>query len=173
MTITKRLLALPPDQKIKIGAKGGTSFFYIGTAEDFVDNIWPYTTAAREWNNGNCARAENLLRQALGKDHSPRDYCEKILLDPLSYPTMQGYQSYVENYFANIATQKKYYERALKSKNCFRPLYEREVLEERKADADPGYLILIITGMESGIYWTSDEVTPPSLTFVRSADHAE
>ncbi len=173
MTIVKRLLSLQPDQKIKIGTNGGTAFFYVGTASDFVDNIWPYTVEAKDWIAQNCARSELTLKQMLRKDYAPRDYCEKLILDPLHYPTIDGYQDYLRDYFAEVSSAKRNHENLMRKKNDFTPLYEREIVEERAANdaIDPNCMIFIITGWESGTVWTSDEVECPSINFVRGADH--
>ena len=40
----------------------------------------------------------------------------------------------------------------------FKPLFGRNIVREREAEVyDAGYKILIIEGIESGAYWTTDE----------------
>lgn len=129
MTILEELAAYSAETPLKIGSRGGTRFFYVGTVGDVRDNIDDYDDLLFDHLNARVQRAKVKLAEAKAAD-SP---AVEELTDILS---------------KRRAALKK-----------FRPLRERKVLECKMSDpiADKGVLRIIVEGNENGYYWSSDE----------------
>lgn len=135
------LSELDGDRIVKIGAKGGTSFFYCGDVETFLENIEEYSN--------DCYTIAKRMRDRAWIHLEP--YLEKP-----SKATNQNYSMWLEELSkrarAAYITNLRFSE--------FKPLVNRDILESfvaSKAADDERPLVFTIEGYERGKYWTIDD----------------
>lgn len=138
---------------VKIGTDGGTNFFYIGTCEDLLNNKEKYEKLFKDRARWSLGRAYDAVEKMKRNQPTPLDFAEKHeggVEDYLKYINL-----WLEEYRRKVSTLKTRQERM----DDYKPLFGRKIVREREAEVyDAGYKILIIEGIESGAYWTTDEV---------------
>lgn len=161
------LQEMAPDAVIKVGAKDGSSFFYIGSAGYMIENISTISgQILSDW--------RRLLKNAETKAYatasnlvSYQEFCarqiRKKTLD-YSYRPNFDYTAYLDMLAAY--TQKLY----TSIKNCdrihgiiasFQYLDKRYVADCFQADpVVDDTTVIIISGKESGAFWKASEVEP-------------
>ncbi len=77
MKLKEQLAAMDGEQKIKVGAKDGVGYFYVGTVADMIENMSDYTARVRQIAVDAEYRAEISLRLAISEKHDPSDYCQR------------------------------------------------------------------------------------------------
>ena len=128
-------------QKVKIGAKHGTGWFYCGTVKRFLENIGPYDAEIRSyWQKRLSAAWEKLGQTAQNRPDVElverlRTWSKTIIMLCDRVDRIRG----INRDYVGIA--------------------EREVLTVRHADKsiDENTINIIIDGYEEGKFWTFDE----------------
>lgn len=162
MKLKKQLETLPDEALIKVGAKNGSGWFYVGTVEelkrymdvynDTVYNRWKYIVK----------NATERLERAV--DNTPtwamyiRGTAKTMGIDTADF----SFESYLkscrryESKLMKMRTLKQKYERI---RDSYIHLEKREVVSCEKSDpvVDATFNI-IIDGSETGVVWTSDEI---------------
>lgn len=160
------------ETKIKIGADNGSSWFYVGTVGDFLDNEETYEEKDISYFDNRVNSASDNLDIALNADTSYSGYAKQQYRqwkNKSTRPnfTVQGYNTFLE-YTAKQMTikfQSFVKERTIRAERL--PIMSREIVETRKADrvADPGVLNILITGYEKGAFWVTEEADGPTVKF--------
>lgn len=165
--------------KIKVGAKNGSGFFYVGTVGDFLDQSEKYEWADITYFDNRVKRANDNLEMMLNADTSYSGYAKKqyrkwentgmrpnFTVD--SYDVfLRGHAKQVLKKFQTYISEKQY--RADRT-----PLMSRMVTDNFDADrvVEPaGVMVIQIDGRESGQYWTFDEAeSTPAIKFSGNND---
>lgn len=167
-TLKKTLRKLDPEQKIKVGAKEATSFFYVGTVDDLLDNIQVYNAYCKLHIEKTRKRAEDLLKSTIANYPTLADYAKSECLMTKPRLNYDGYIKVVNEWFNSVKKLNERKERKSIWDNEFIKLPDREVLEVAMCDPTSDYNVMriIIRGHEHGKYWTSDEAPKiPSCAF--------
>ena len=125
---------------VKIGAKGGTSFFYCGDVETFLENIEEYSNDCYKTAKRTRDRAWLRLEPYLQKPSEVTNQNYSMWLEELD---KRSHVAHVTNFRFNE----------------FKPLDERDILDSFIANetADKQRpLVIIVEGYERGKYWTLD-----------------
>ena len=143
--------------KIKVGAKGGTNFFYIGTSEDFLDHVEGYEELIWDYNNARMRGAKARLFTTSQNFPTPETYIKR---NPKAKST--DFLKALDQWFNDYRRRKAIYEEWADRMRSYTALQNRKVVESYKATGlDEDYTIVIVEGAERGSYWTADEVTSP------------
>lgn len=167
-TLKKTLRKLDPGQKIKVGAKEATSFFYVGTVDDLLDNIQVYNAYCKLHIEKTRKRAEDLLKSTIANYPTLADYAKSECLMTKPRLNYDGYIKVVNEWFNSVKKLNERKERKSVWDNEFIKLPDREVLEVAMCDPTSDYNVMriIIRGHEYGKYWTADEAPKiPSCAF--------
>lgn len=141
MNLKETLEGFKPSQKVKIGAKHGTGFFYCGTAKRFLDNLAQYDTETRQnWTAIN-ARAWKNLERAIEQRRGLYD------------------TDMIRAWANNIVKKCDRIDKITKITRSYVAIDERTVLSVRGADpmVDENTLNVLVEGHEYGAFWTFDE----------------
>ena len=162
------------DTKIKIGAKNGSGFFYVGTVGDFLDKSEKYEQADIIYFDNRVKRANENLEMMLNADTSFSGFAKKQYRKWENTSTRpnfstDAYYLFLRGHAAQLLKKFQSYisERTIRSERT--SLMSRVVTDHFIADkiVEPGNVMVIqIDGKESGQYWTTDEAeTIPSIKF--------
>lgn len=170
MKIKNVLKNYDKDLSLKVGAKDGTAFFYVGTVGDFLENMDVYDSVMRNRTVRIQIRAERAYENEIRNAPTLEGYARECIKkeEPLIY---SDYRASIEDWFMRV-TQK--HNTALKKKAAaanYRKLSGREVKEYEMCDKtiDDNCLRVVIEGYETGAYWCLEEAaTLPSLEFTRA-----
>ena len=132
---------MEPSQKVKIGAKHGTGWFYCGTAKRFLNNLAKYDGEIRSYWQNRLYTAWKKLGEAV--ENRP----EMTQTDRL------------RTWSKNIIAKCDRVERFTEINRNYIPIDEREVHSVRPADKsiDEETVNIVIAGYEEGKFWTFDE----------------
>jgi len=170
------LRELDPQQKIKVGSKSSSMFWYIGTADDLLKNIPLYNAYCDLYIDNLVKRAETRLKNAINAYPTPAEYARTELRTSTPNLTTEGYMKALELWFDNIRNLNEKKNQKEKWDEQYSNIQNREVIETALCDpiADYGVVRIIIKGHENGKYWTYDEAQKvPSCSFLNGGDEEE
>lgn len=173
VTLKKKLRELDPEQKIKVGSNGESSFWYVGTADDMLTNLQVYNAYCSGYIGSARTKAENRLKRSVAAYPTLEEYAKQEL--KLSKPdlTMDGYTKMVNAWFASLAKLKEAKDQKSEWENGYTNIANREVVEAELCDpaSDKGVMRIIIRGHEYGKFWLySDAKKVPSCSFAREEE---
>lgn len=164
MKILEAIAKYPAEQKLKIGAKDGTGWWYVGTVGD-----------VRMWNEAldeKCHKyamdiqknAVKSLNARLKNQPTPEAFARtqiKKAEDTGEYLDLsrEAYQTALERYFADVNKAVTHLKIMSKRLNEYVKLQEREVVDCAMSDpaADAGVVRVLTAGYEYGSFWATDE----------------
>lgn len=157
--LIKVIQQLTGDQIIKIGASGGSGYFYCGTAGLFMARLSEYEKAYRADAESKLKKAQDTFSALLTKDTSTKEFFAvelKAKIPDLSY---ERYTAYLRDYFRKVMNAKNRVETRKQYLENFVNLRDRPAVAE---PCDPGVepigaLRIMVDGTEAGRYWTTDE----------------
>lgn len=142
MTLTEQLRDL--DGIVKLGARNGSGFFFIGEASELRDNMAHYDELIDAYERNRIANVERLIE-----------------LQQANFDRIQerGEDTAISGHYLDILKQRR--DRWVKYLETAVPLHEREVHDVYSPHVyDEDTTVLIVDGDAYGGYWTSDEVKP-------------
>lgn len=160
MTLIEFLGQQDPEQRVKLGAKDGNSFFYCGTVKDLIQRQGDYDEIIyNHW-----ARAVSKIWKALENAYSDASASVSKVKYPFYRPEFEEALKKLaradggkELLWLIKAEQK--YDKYSDRKNTTKPLGDREVVDSFMADdvADEGILAIMVEGAENGQAWVYAE----------------
>ena len=185
MLLTEVLSKLSEDTPLKIGAAGGSSYFYCGTAGDFRKRIAEYSTKSLRVYDDSVRRAKAALEEHIRrKPPLPRvcegvgnlsyiaamDELDECARDTNKVPRKLKFLSYIQalgSWSAKVGEYQERVQKAIAMMDAFAPFCEREVETVFFSDptVEPEQTVSIhIKGYECGSYWTiSDAIGSPNV----------
>jgi hypothetical protein len=160
-TLTKTLEGM--SGKIKIGAEDGSSYFYVGTAEDFRENMDKYEKMDMDYYDNKVNRTKERFEELLNTDTSFSGYAKKqykafVLAGSQPNFTMSGYTAYLTQHAKKTSACFSALKEERKRRADRVPLPIREVVEVFEADkVVDDCMVIKISGDEIGTFWTTDE----------------
>ena len=141
MDLKQALENMSPNQKVKIGAKQGTGWFYCGTAKRFLDNVTEYDAEIRNKWTAIVAKAWHNLERAMEQRRG------LVAIDD------------IRRWAKNIVQKCDRIDTVTRTAKSYTPIDEREVLSIREADKtiDEDTVNIMIAGHEYGAFWCFDE----------------
>ena len=176
MNLKKTLRSLDPQQKIKVGSKESSSFWYIGTAEDLLKNIEVYSTYCKLYIEKIRKRAETRLNNAIANYPTPEEYIRYELQMSKPNLTTEGYMKTLNAWFASVAKLQEKKQIKAEWDDNFVKLAAREVVDCFMSDPNVDYGVMQITvhGYEFGKYWIFNEASrTPSCSFGNDSEEGE
>lgn len=158
MKLREFLETLETDQMIKIGAKDGTGFFYIGNPWDMLSTFKPENKRYCEYNKIIYAANDNLINKlkseisamysGLAEEYKDAGNVENILRAVFRSGKAK-----------DILRNENRWDKAVTQQTMTKPLEEREVLESFMSDpiADEDVYAIIVEGYEYGRFWVKEE----------------
>lgn len=148
---------------VKIGTEDGATFFYCGTSEDLLENETHYSIRFSKFTQNKLTNAERELTAKLEAEPSRRKY---VVLGVDDRPTEEGFRGWCEIWFAGVRKAKNRVEKWQERIRTFVNLFQREVVDVRKATAyETDCTIIVIQGYEPGAFWTTDEANGCEMRF--------
>ena len=165
-------------QKIKIGADNGSSFFYVGTVEDFTANESKYEQADISYYDNCVKSAEDNLDALLNADTSFSGYAKAqyrkwVTVSARPNFSTSAYSVFLENHAHQLMVKFDSLIKERKNRLERLVLMERPVTQKFNADitVEPdGVIVLSVKGNEIGAFWTTDEADGPQIKFGRNND---
>ena len=177
MNILEAVAAYDAGQKIKIGAKDGTGWWYVGTVADvrqylevLNDKCFKYATTVQK-------NAVETLDTRLKKWPTPETYARLQLRRHAdgrdSDLSLGGYTDTLKQWFADAWLAQRHLEQASARLKHYVPLSLREVVDVSKSEpcesGDPGVIRILLAGYEYGAFWTTTEAeTFPAVKFLNN-----
>ena len=162
-TLPEVIKDIPDGKTVKIGAKDGSGFFFVGSKEylaehldDISDRVWNETVRMKNqaekefqtYRTGNAASIKIYINRELRKDEPNF--------------TAEGYIKFLSAFFHTLDVKRGTMVRRVNDWGKYIHLEAREVVDVYEADPVVDDAVnIIVTGTELGAYWTSDEVTEP------------
>ena len=182
MKIMEAVAAYDAGQKIKIGAKEGTGWWYVGTVGDvrqylevLNDKCLKYAWAVQK-------NAVETLDTRLKKWPTPESFARLQLRRAADGKdldlSMDSYLAAVKQYFADVWLAQRHLEQATARLRGYIPLAFREVVDVSKSEpcesGDPGVVRVLLAGYEYGAFWTTDEAeTFPAVKFLNNNEQED
>lgn len=176
MTLKRILRELDPNQKIKVGSKESSCFWYVGTADDMLKNLQVYNAYCDLHIDTMRSNAEGNLKRALAAFPSPADYARCELECKKPRLTAEGYMSALNVWFADIIRLNEKKEQKVRWDKEYQRIDDREVLESTMSDptVENDVMRIIVHGHEHGKYWMFCEAPRlPSCAFAASFDNGD
>lgn len=156
------LETLPPDQLVKLGAKKGSQFVVIDTAQNIKNNLDVVNDVFLDIVKKTAATSKKNLNIALQKWPTPADYMRdhhKTHLKGKMNPTIDGYDTMLKLWFKSVTrafVRSDAWDDHLEN---YIHIGEREVVDSYDAiDLDEPSLIVLLEGYEVGNLWMPSEV---------------
>lgn len=148
MRLKELLQTLPPDKHIKIGAKDGSNYFYVGNPADMLATFKKRNKCYQQYDKIIYDAANNLVTKI-----------ETEIKSLYSGVARQESEMVRQTIIERIIHADKRYSEALEKRDKIVPLAEREVFCVFEADeiVDEGTTAIIVDGTEFGRFWTYDE----------------
>lgn len=162
------------EQKIKIGAEDGVSFYYGGTVGNLLEKQTQYAAALRKHSADCVKRAKERLRAEVTRSVTPEAFLTRELREKHPAISFNDYRAWLSHHFDVVASRKQLFEEQQEKHSHFVELMERQVVSKKKAETtvDEDTLIVITEGSEHGTLWMLNEITEPGLC-LQSADEEE
>ncbi len=166
MKLFEKLEQMPAETKIKVGAKDGRSYFYIGTVGDLNERMDEVSDRIRKnlsLRKRSCkARITSMLENPPALSTWAKLELNKD--DPKLNPG--EFEHFVGTWMYSLKRAEILWRRLVARQTRFTPISEREVLEWELADTavEDNVFRVILPGKEEGLYWSTDEA--PSIPIV-------
>lgn len=162
MKLLKQLEKLPDDMLIKIGAKNGSGWFYVGTVDEMKRFMDIYNdTVYHRWKyivRNSTERLEKAVDNAPTWAMYIKSTSKSNGIDSADF----SYDSYLRSchrYESKLNKMRQIKQKYERVRDGYISLEKREVLSCEKADPIADTTVnIIIDGYETGIVWTSDEI---------------
>lgn len=163
MKLIELLQGLDPEQPIKIGAKDGSSFFYVGTPADMLAT---FDTSSKRYGEYDMVIYRSYERTIKNYEIEANAAYENAMKDAEKRGaelTAKGFKKALRIIFNSDASKAilKVEDKLAKAKAHQRQtksMQDREVMDYFKADkVVDDALAIIVEGFEYGRYWTMDE----------------
>ena len=163
MKLIELLQTLEPEQPIKIGAKDGSSFFYVGTPADMLAT---FDTSSKRYGEYDMViyrsyeRAIKLYEKQVSEAY---DSAMKYAQEHCAELTAKGFKKALRLIFNSDAPKailkvEDKLAKATAQQRQTKSMQDREVMDSFKADkVVDDCLAIIVEGCEYGRYWTTDE----------------
>lgn len=169
------------ETRIKIGAKDGSGFFYVGTVGDFLNHSDEYEQADIAYFDNRVRRSNNNLETILNTDTSYSGYAKRQYgkwKNTGTRPnfTMDGYEVFLRGHAVQVLKKFQTYISERQYRADRTSLMSRMVTNVFDADevVEPaGVRVIQIEGKESGQFWTMDEAKWPVIKFSGNGDDNE
>lgn len=148
MRLKELLETLEPDEHIKIGAKDGSNYFYVGNPADMLSTFKKRNKCYQQYDKIIYDAANNLVTKLELKI--------KLLYSGIA---RQDSEMVRKNIVDRIIHTDKRYSEVVEKRDKTVPLADREVISMFEADevVDEGTTAIIVDGTEFGRFWTYDE----------------
>lgn len=159
MKLIELLQTLEPDQLIKIGAKDGTSFFYVGTPKDVLDTFDSKSKRAGEYDMLISAANDNAIEKVTEQSSVMYEQVAKEYKNAGELPAILRAVFRSDNVKAILKMENRY-DKLITQRKMTKPLKNREVMGSFESDpiADENVYAIIVEGYEQGKFWHTDEV---------------
>lgn len=183
MKLIELLQTLDPEQPIKIGAKDGSSFFYVGTPADMLATFDTSSKRYGEYDMVIYKSYEKAIKRYEMEASEAYDNAMKYAQEHGAELTAKGFKRALRTIF-NSDTSKAILKvedklaKATAHQRKTKSMQGRDVMDSFKADkVVDDALAIIVEGFEYGRYWTMDEATKgfggtlkPSIKLSNSAE---
>lgn len=174
MTILEAIAKYPEDQKIKIGAKDGTGWWYVGLAGDVRLSIEALDEKCLKYAMDIQKNAVKSLNTRLKNQPTPEVFARaqiKKAEDSREYLDLsrEAYQAALEKYFTDVHKAVTHLKTVSKRLKEYVKLQERPVVDCSMSDpaADAGTVRVLTEGYEYGAFWATDEAASlPTVGFM-------
>lgn len=164
MKLIELLQTLDPEQPIKIGAKDGSSFFYIGTPKDMLATFDTSSTRYAEYDMVIYKSYERAIKRYEEQVSDSYNAAMKYAQEHGAELTSKGFKKALRTIFnsdtaKNILKMENKLAEAEAHQRQTKSMQDRDVVDSFNADkvVDEGTLAIIVEGFEYGRYWTKDE----------------
>ena len=159
MTIMQFLEGCEGGTVIKIGAKGGDSFFYIGTVQDFLIGIKSHEIEVRNHANKVLDLADSNLKALLRNYPTPEKYAKKVLNRDIEKLTAESFVSELNAWCYAVRKAKRLVDERKSHCEKIIPLSKRCVIEAADSGVprEDGAKRILIEGNERGAFWMISE----------------
>ena len=162
VTLLTKLKELDGDQLIKLGAKNGSAFCYIGTADELLRSMKAVDEVFRACIEGAVASSKKYLKGQLANAPTLASYAtehHKTHLNGKMRLSMDGYDNYVAQWFKSVTTAFIRVDTWQDRLDKYKPINRRRVIETyNSVEYDEPSLIILIEGYEVGKLWMPSEV---------------
>lgn len=163
MKLIELLQTLDPEQPIKIGAKDGISFFYVGTPADMLATFDTSSKRYGEYDMVIYRSYERAIKNYEIEANVAYDNAMKDAEERGAELTAKGFKKALRLIFNSDASKAilKIEDKLAKTtahQRQTKSMQDREVMDSFKADkVVDDCLAIIVEGFEYGRYWTMDE----------------
>lgn len=183
MKLIELLQTLDPEQPIKIGAKDGSSFFYVGTPADMLATFDTSSTRYGEYDMVIYRSYERAIKLYEKQVSEAYDSAMKYAQEHDAELTAKGFKKALRIIFNSDASKailkvEDKLAKATAHQRQTKSMQDRDVMDSFKADkVVDDCLAIIVEGFEYGRYWTTDEApkgfggtVKPSIKLSNSAE---
>lgn len=182
MKLIELLETLDPEQPIKIGAKDGSSFFYVGTPADMLATFDTSSKRYGEYDMVIYRSYERAIKNYAVESNAAYENAMKDAAERGAELTAKGFKKALRIIFNSDAAKviRKVEDKLAKTtanQRQTKSLKDREVMDSFIADkVVDDCLAIIVEGFEYGRYWTMDEApkdgdtVKPSIKLNNSAE---
>ena len=158
MKPSELLQTLEPDQLIKIGAKDGTGFFYVGTPKDVLDTFNSKSKRACEYDMLISAAYDNAIAKVTEQSSVMYEQVSKEYENAGDLPAILR-AVFRSNNVKAILKMENRYDKLITQRKMTKPLKNREVMDSFESDpiADENVFAIIVEGYEYGKFWCAEE----------------
>lgn len=154
-TLLAEIKKHPAEKLLKVGASDGTSWFYVGTCGDFIENCMDYDDACRRNAIRRREAAKRRFDEHLSRDMTPAQFVRRQLRDG-SKIWPGDYEDTVRLWLKEAeALHNRFDANRIYAEN-YRCLYQRGVVEASEAE-EPDTLRVVVTGNEVGAFWETTD----------------
>lgn len=173
MILMDALKGLDKEQRIKVGATGGSGYFYCGTVEDFMENIAAYNDTLNAYAQARVQRAESELSKHIANYPTIGKWAASEVKTADSELTLKSYEAFIEFWIRNLRRKRTtLIERKEALINYTALPFRKCEYDDADPAADPGVKRIMVSGEELGLFWTTDEADGNRLG-VQSTGEAE
>lgn len=161
MKLTKQLTELSPDTVVKIGSEKGSSWWYVGTVEDFNRYADYYDDAILNRWQSVYKNATKKLTKAVDEAPTWSAYLNKEIAKKGFEGVDYSYSAFLKHcdaYTRNLKKLERLRKRYQTILESYEHIHDRQVVRCAKSDPTMDDTInIVVTGYETGAVWTSDD----------------
>ncbi len=161
MKLSKQLSEFSPDTVVKIGSEKGSSWWYVGTVEDFNKYADYYDDAILNRWQSVYKNATKKLLKAVDEAPTWSTYMNKVIakkgFEGVDY-SYSAFLKHCDQYTRNLNKLERLRKRYQTILEGYENIKDRQVV--RCAKSDPTMddtMNIVVTGYETGAVWTSDD----------------
>lgn len=150
------------DENVKIGAKGGSSYFYCGDAKVLKGNLHFVNGCVKKATEKRFEAAEARVRALIRNENIGMagylKHCAKGLEKIEDFaPTMEGFMEYLAAHMEKTIKTAKAVAPHREKVEQYKSLGDRQVLEAYMSVTEMNTVCVLIEGRENGWFWDADE----------------